>query len=922
MSNDKNNIEQVYAASDSGLDIIKRVCPQVADVVGTKKHFKLRPDERTASASLYPPKDGDDCWHVKDFGISEEGGYFSPIDLYMWSNGYSKSQFSLALHELMEQYGVAEKLTSTVNRPEISRRSATESEKGQPPRVVTRHDFTASELSTWGPCVKPEHLTELGWKAVESVTITKGSEVIVKKSTPTYPIFAEDCQYQDDHGNICSFQKLYEPKNPDKAYRFMIVGKKPSNYIFGLSSLRRKYQELHEEKLNEVVLVSGGSDAVNLLSMGYQPIWLGSETEELREDDLRLLLKYAKRIVNIPDIDATGRSVGQRLALRFPILYTAWFKKEDMCELHDNRGRKRKDLKDFIQLHHDRESLQKLIARAKRAQFWIEVKDPNNPDNIKYELSRASLDYFLELNGFFTIKDNDRKEPRYIKIEGNKVCRIPAKSIVNFVGNWADEQGLPEALHNKLKRCRDLPTNDKSTLNERDDLDFARATVTSQRFYFKNCVVDVTAEKITCTPYSLLSDGKYVWEDSIIQHTFKQLKPQFVVEKGKDGRYHYALTAAATSKFFRFIRNTSRLYWRKVDEDGQELTPEEQADEEQCTIAKLANIGYLLHGYKSESEPWATICQDAKLGETEKDCNGRSGKSFYRDGISTLLRTFPIEARTASITENRFLFDGVTADTDLITVDECSFNLNYDFFFGKITGPFRGEEKGNHPFLIPFSQSPKFWFGTNYVIRRHDPSTEGRLWPQVFGDYYHIKTKDNDYRETRTIFDDFGENLMGTEYAESDWQADIAFLLECLQFYLSLPKSDRKQMPPLKQIERREQKAAVGKVFRQWAEEFYDECNGNLDREIMAQTILNEYNRDTGNKWSMTMLTRNLKAYCEYATHLHCLNPASVTGRKNNGEPWVKRENGKQERFYYVQSLKAHLAECDAEAAEGQELPF
>ena len=186
-------------------------------------------------------------------GMSEEGGYFTPIDLYMWSKGYAQSQFSLALHELMEEYGVAEEINASVNRPEITRRPAETSELEQPPRVVCRDGFTQAELSTWGPCVKAEHLTELGWKAVESVSITKGEEVIVKKSTATYPIFAQECQYLDKLGNLCSFIKLYEPMNPNKAFRFSIVGKKPSYYIFGLSALRRKYEEHGEQKLEPTI---------------------------------------------------------------------------------------------------------------------------------------------------------------------------------------------------------------------------------------------------------------------------------------------------------------------------------------------------------------------------------------------------------------------------------------------------------------------------------------------------------------------------------------------------------------------------------------------------------------------------------------------------------------------------------------------
>ena len=894
-------LQRVYDATNAGLAIISDLLPGIDDeVINHKKAFRLRMEERTPSAHLYPPKDSGDCWHVKDFGMSEEGGYFSPIDLYMWTRGYTQSQFSLALHELMEEYGVTEELNPSVNRPEIQKRPATESELGRPTRVVCREGFTPDELSTWGPRVRAEHLTELGWKVVESVTITKDKEVIEKKPTSNYPIFAEECQYQDKQGNLCSFLKLYEPKNPNKAFRFSIVGTKPSRYIFGLSALRRKHEERGEQKLDEVVLVSGGSDAINLLSMGYQPIWLGSETEELREDDLNLLLKYAKRVINIPDIDATGRLAGQRLALRFPQLYTAWLAPGDMGGLHDNRGRKRKDLKDYLQLHPDTQSVKKLIGRAVRAQFWVEHGEEQQ---VSYEISRANLDYFLELNGFFTLPNDHREEPEYVHIEGIKVAHVKAKAIVNFIVNWVKDQGLPVEFQNKLRRCHDLPTTQKSTLTERNDLNFTKATATSQLFHFDNCWVEVTKEGIVTHPYSAAANH-YVWEDSIVHHQYHAMKPMFTIEKTDKG-YRVDVAEFQPSKFFQFVINTSRLYWRKEEEEGLELTEAELAEEHQGVTSKIACIGYLLHSHKSESSAWAPFCQDAAMGNGEDECNGRSGKSFFYKAISQLLNTYPIEARVPSVVDNRFLFDGMNEDTDLIIVDECHKKLDFDIFFSKITDGFRAEEKGNHPFLIPFANSPKLCFASNYVYRKHDPSTMGRIWQQIFSDYYHVATKQNDYDETRTIRDDFGCDLMGTEYPESDWQADIAFMLQCLQFYLSLPADERKIMPPLSKIERREQQAAVGKDFRQWADENIGEDSEWLDCDIKAQDMLNDFNRETGNKWSMTLLTRKLKAYCEFAEHLNCLNPASVTGRGKDGEPMVKRENGGQVRYYHIQSVNA-----------------
>lgn len=917
-------LSKLYAATNSGLDIITDLCPSVDEsVISNKKPFRLRSGEKTPSAYVYPPKDGSDCWHVKDYGMGEGGGYFSPIDLYMWDRGYGRDMFRIVLEELAERYGVKESLSPGVNKPLIEQRQALPEEIGKEPTVALSDGFSGIDLSVWGPGVEASHLAELGWSAVASVTVTRDGKTTVRKSTATYPIFAQRCDYIDGNGRQQQFLKVYEPCNYDKKHRFMIVGSKPvgGNYIYGLSALRKKFSERGEEKLDCVVLVSGGSDAVNALSRGFQPVWLDSETKGLSQSDYLVLLKYARRVVNIPDIDPTGIKAGIRLALAIPSIYTAWLSETDMHGLHDNRGRSCKDLKDYLRLHSGEKALKQLVYRAKTAKFWSESE---NKQGVKeYTLSRTSLDYFLELNGYFTLKDDLHQEPFYIHLEGIKVTPVKAKDIVSFVKQWADHQGLPKALQDKLLRSRDLPTSHAGTLRMLDGLDFSKGTATSQFFYFSNRWVEVTATDMIQHQYSE-SAGHYVWSRSIIGHDYRKQPEMFRVEKDEEGRYVVTLTEATPkSLLLRFVANTSRLSWRKTDEGGQELTEEEYYDEQRCLASKLANIGYLLSSYKSESSAWATLCQDSTLSESTEECNGRSGKSFYLKAIGMLLNIFPIEARTTGVVENKFLYDGVTADTDLIVIDECHKNLNFDAFFAKITGDFRAEEKGNHPFVIPFSQSPKFAFGTNYVLKRHDPSTEGRIWPQVFSDYYHVKTSLNDYRETRTIRDDFGRDLMGTEYPEDLWQADIAFMLQCVQFYLSLPVGERKIMPPMSRIERREQMATVGKDFKQWADDYLAADSGNLDRPIKAETLLSLFNNETRYQWSPKRLAQHLKAYCELSEHIHTLNPASVTGKKTDGERWLQRdESGNQKSYYYVQSKKAFDAQASTPQAEEQTLVF
>ena len=70
----KDLLQRVYDATNSGLDIITDLLTGIDDeVINRKKAFRLRPEERTPSAHLYPPRDGCDCWHVKDYGMGEGG---------------------------------------------------------------------------------------------------------------------------------------------------------------------------------------------------------------------------------------------------------------------------------------------------------------------------------------------------------------------------------------------------------------------------------------------------------------------------------------------------------------------------------------------------------------------------------------------------------------------------------------------------------------------------------------------------------------------------------------------------------------------------------------------------------------------------------------------------------------------------------
>ena len=91
------------------------------------------------------------------------------------------------------------------------------------------------------------------------------------------------------------------------------------------------------------------------------------------------------------------------------------------------------------------------------------------------------------------------------------------------------------------------------------------------------------------------------------------------------------------SNYFRYLINSSRIYWRKeleqnladmtreqadeyraahrFDIQGDGLTPDEIQEQKQCLINKIFTIGYMMHRFKSPSRPWAPFVMDNVIGE-------------------------------------------------------------------------------------------------------------------------------------------------------------------------------------------------------------------------------------------------------------------------------------------------------------------
>lgn len=941
-------IEDIYRATRDGLDIIFHYYPQARGLEGTNKKFKIRAEEHTASACLFRKKSGqgDEVWKVVDFG--DDGRAVSPLDICKREEGIERTYE--AVLKLASIFDIRDELNHTVNRPEVRKRPALAEEKEGERVWKLKKEIPEGHLKVLGPKVSRKDAEALHWYEAEYVGWVRNREATLKYSTDNYPIFVRECVVAEATATEPEkkFYKIYEPLNPDKGFRFSYApaGAKPPKYTNGLYELERKVKEYNStaekefytdpdnegkpfklKKLPEVFICSGERDALCCKSMGYAPVWFNSETYNMTADEYRRLTELAETVYNIPDIDATGRMRGAKLALEYIDIHTIWLP-DSLRNFRDNRGKARKDLKDWMELRDRLTDFRGLMELAMPAKFWTETVSKKNGTR-SYDIDAECLAYFLSLEGFFTLHDESKKEVVFIRIEGKIVRPVRARDVKKFLRDWAVEKCLPRPIRNLIRNSPKLQDSALENLKE-VRLDFKNYTQSTQIFYFPNKIIECTPTGLREHPTTAPLLSSYVWEDKVIPHPFRMLPPMFDITQSTDmdGRTHFdiEILGEVRSNILGYLINSSRIHWRKELEDawkdkditeqeayarahkfcidGPVLTASEIAEQKQNLVNKIFSVGYMLHRYKSPSRAWAPQAMDNKIGE-DGECNGRSGKSFLFWALSRVLRSVTLSGRKPKLMDNPHVFERVTADTDFVLVDDCDQFFRTSSFYDVITGDMTVNPKNQSSFNIAFPDSPKFCFTTNYVPKDFDSSTTARLLYMVFSDYYHQQTDENDYHETRSVRDDFGRDLLTGNYPEEDWTADLNFLLQCCRFYLSICDQSVKPLPPMGNIIKRKYKADMGVAFEDWAYNYFSEDGTNLDTFLVRREVYDDFieaSKVNKNFYTMHRFTKCLKAFAQLCPYVSEYNPVPM----QNAQGRISRTlDGKTEDMIYLQTVQA-----------------
>ncbi|HVW97534.1 MAG TPA: primase-helicase family protein [Mucilaginibacter sp.] len=933
--------EEILNATNQGLDIILRLYPDAQlSVTKHNRKFKIR-QERSASASLSPPRPekGREAWVVTDFGDDQKPR--NGIMCWMLEKGL---EFVDALKELAVLYNVSgSSQERELYKAEYSKRDATADEDdGQWLfKVREGNNFTDFEI---GILFSSNVLKQVGWDkggetkkngynklrsvlkeyrfyALESYTVIKDRKAMTFAATDNYPIFLID---EGTH------KKIYQPRSIDAGKRFMYHGKKPANFIHGLAQLTDVYNENKEAleseaedddlentgskgepignkkskdkspKVPEVIICSGGSDAINVAMLGYRVVWKNSETDKLFEGDYKKLEIMCHEIYQLQDIDRTGKRSAHELALQYLDIKTIELP-EDLRKFYDARNKPCKDVRDYLN-HFNQYDFKDLVKTALPYRFWEKKANYDREGKFKgydYDFDNVQAYNFLAKNGFYQYRfDGKKTDSIYIKIDGNIVKEVTPQNIKRFFHSFLEERMMEKDLRNRMYRSNQMSENSFSNLPD-IAIDFSDSDDKTQYVFYPNKTLEVTAAGIK--EFKPGEVDKYIWEDKIIPHRWEKLDPPFRITKDKVGSYDIEVLDNSCL-FFRYLINTSRVHWRKEIEvnvagmepaaadkyihdnhfniAGEKLTDDERDEQKRHLINKVFSIGYLLHRHKKMSRAWMVFAMDdATKGSEDGRSYGGSGKSLlFNEGITRVLRKyFYVGGRNARITEDKHIYDGLTEHHQYILIDDADQYLRFEFFFDTITGKIKVNPKNNQPYVLTFEQLGKMAMTSNFTPHKINLSIERRLLYCVFSDYYHHKGDTSDYKESRDPETDLGKQLY-QDFDWTEWNRFYNTMMYCLQFYLS---ATEKIGPAMNNVTKRTLLAEMGTNFHGWALEYFHKDSGRLDTLVIKEEPFTEFKE----KFNMKTLTaqsfkEKIESFCKlYGYELNPVEMRDKTGR-------------------------------------------
>ena len=478
--------------------------------------------------------------------------------------------------------------------------------------------------------------------------------------------------------------------------------------------------------------------------------------------------------------------------------------------------------------------------------YWERLKDN------RYTFKWLRAYRFLKNRGFGRITMLGTRY--FVRVQNNIVEFVDRVDIKDYVMNVTKDVA-DEAVCDMMFRGGSQYLGPQSLENiDMVDLQFEMAEKESQNLHFKDKFWHITKDKITELDPS--SRKFAVWGKKIHPHKTKLLDPLVHFSKDENGDYSYRLSKdGKNAHFLQFLINTCNFYWT-TSRIPEQLGEDQQTDIAVHLISKMTAFGYMCHRFFNANVAKAVVAMDGKNSEVGAS-NGRSGKSLFGMAVGRVIPQVYIGGKSKRLTEDPFLFEEVTDETENVFIDDIRANIDFEFFFPPITGRWTINKKGIGRNTLKSENSPKLYFSTNHAINGEGSSFSDRQHILAFSDFYN-----NDHKPP----DDFGL-LFFDEWDETQWNYFFNFVALSLQLYFQhglVPA-------PLEGIEKRRLRQLMGEDFLQWADILFtrDELGNSsqLNQELVRTELYNQFiaeNPRAQRYMTPTRFGKCMRAFCEY----------------------------------------------------------
>jgi bifunctional DNA primase/polymerase-like protein/uncharacterized protein DUF5906 len=406
------------------------------------------------------------------------------------------------------------------------------------------------------------------------------------------------------------------------------------------------------------------------------------------------------------------------------------------------------------------------------------------PDN-EAVINRGRLIDFLYTHGGFALFYYDINSTIYRIVQCRDGLLQEASSeymkkfIIDYIERLPDtfDGGVtPNDLKNLILKQHDrLFSNGLMEFLPRGQYNLLTDELNAAYFPFKNGVVKVTKEDFTLLSYKDVN--KVVWKSQIIDFDIKI--DQDIKTKKKDVEYSAFIECISGQEFDKYVYA--------------------------CTL-----IGYLLHKYKDPAKPYCVILAEENDNENK---GGGTGKGIFLSAIGRLANMERVDGKNFKL-DKSFAFQRVGLDTKIIAIEDTRKNVDFEGFYSIITEGITVEKKNKDELFIPYKDSPKVVFTTNYAISQVGDHAKRRQKTFEFAPFFGAE---------KTPVHHFGHNLFD-DWDPVEWNLFYNFLFLCCWGYL---EGGIQEVHKSVKVKRKEIRLKYGEEFLEWWDE-YEKNEGKI----------------------------------------------------------------------------------------------